>query len=203
MKNSDIVRLGFNNVDGIPVMVMNNNKVNAIRRCVYKHDLDGFFGAETNINWKKMLDEGQLPELFCSENVLRSVSSFNSFENWGRQQQGGTFGLAFGLGSDNLGQWSWMLFQGHARHKVQIVMAYQPIFQKATMIGLVYQQHQHHYMAEGFSPSINPIEKFRSNLVTQLRQWRSLHEFLILFIDANKNTADSPLNSVLSALVFL
>jgi hypothetical protein len=71
------------------------------------------------------------------------------------------------------------------------------------MIGLVYQQHQHHYMAECFSPSINPIEKFRSNLVTQLRQWRSLHKFLILFIDANKNTADSPLNSVLSALVFL
>jgi hypothetical protein len=96
-----------------------------------------------------------------------------------------------------------MLFQGRAGHKVQIVMAYQPIFQKATMIGLVYQQHQHHYMAEGFSPSINPIEKFRSNLVTQLRQWRSLHEFLILFIDANKNTADTPLNSVLSALVFL
>jgi hypothetical protein len=43
MKNSDIVRLGFNNVDGIPVMVMNNSKVNAIRRYVYKHDLDGFF----------------------------------------------------------------------------------------------------------------------------------------------------------------
>jgi hypothetical protein len=42
MKNSDIVRLGFNNVDGIPVMVMNNNKVNAVRRYVYKHDLDGF-----------------------------------------------------------------------------------------------------------------------------------------------------------------
>jgi hypothetical protein len=43
-KNSDIVRLGFNNVDdGIPAMVMNNSKVNAIRRYAYKHDLDGFF----------------------------------------------------------------------------------------------------------------------------------------------------------------
>ncbi len=77
MKNSDIVRLGFNKVDGIPVMVMNNSKVNAIRRYVYKHDLDGFFGAETNINWKKMPDKGQLPELFCLENVIHMVSSFN------------------------------------------------------------------------------------------------------------------------------
>jgi hypothetical protein len=29
-ENSDIVRLGFNNVDGIPAMVRNNSKVNAI-----------------------------------------------------------------------------------------------------------------------------------------------------------------------------
>jgi hypothetical protein len=93
MKNSDIVRLGFNNVDGIPAMVTNNSKVNAIRRYAYKHDLDGFFGAETNINWKKMPDEGQLPELFHSEDAIRTVSSFNRFENWGRRQQGGTFGL--------------------------------------------------------------------------------------------------------------
>jgi hypothetical protein len=38
------------------------------------------------------------------------------------------------------------------------------------MIGLVYQQHRHHHMAEGFSPIINPIEKFRTDLVTQPRQ---------------------------------
>jgi hypothetical protein len=43
-----------------------------------------------------MSDKGQLPELFHSENVICTVSSFNQFENWGRQQQGGTFGLAFG-----------------------------------------------------------------------------------------------------------
>jgi hypothetical protein len=30
-KNSDIVRLGYNNVDGIPAMVMINSKVNTIR----------------------------------------------------------------------------------------------------------------------------------------------------------------------------
>jgi hypothetical protein len=207
-KNSDIVRLGFNNVDdGIPVMVTNNSKVNAIRRYAYKHDLDGFFGAETNINWKKMPDEGQLSELFCSEHAIQTVSSFNRFENWGRRQQGGTFNLVFcqlaskvqDVGSDDLSRWSWMLFQGHAGHKMRIIMAYQPVVQKATMIGLVYQQHQHHYIAESFLPSINPIEKFRTDLVTQLRQWRSFHECLILFINANENTVDGPLNSALSA----
>jgi hypothetical protein len=149
VKNSDIMRLGFNNVDGIPATVTNNSKVNAIRRYVRKNDLDGFFGAEANINWKKMSDEGQLPELFQSENAIRTMVSFNRFENWGRQQQGGTFGLVFGqlaskvqeVGSDDLGRWSWMLLKGRAGHKVRIVMAYQPVVQKATMIGSVYQQH--------------------------------------------------------------
>jgi hypothetical protein len=84
VKNSDIVRLGFNNVDGIPATVTNNSKVNAIRRYVRKNDLDGFFGAEANINWKKMSDEGQLPVLFRSKNAIHTVVSFNRFENWGR-----------------------------------------------------------------------------------------------------------------------
>lgn len=83
VKNSNIVQLGFNNMDGIPVMVTNNSMVNAIRRYLRKNNLDGFFGAETNINWKKMSDKGQLPELFQSENAIHTVVSFNQFKNWG------------------------------------------------------------------------------------------------------------------------
>jgi hypothetical protein len=153
------------------------SKVKTIRRYVRKNDLDGFFGAEANINWKKMSeDKGQLPELFWSENAIRTMVSFNRFENWGRQQQGGTFGLVFGqlaskvqeVGSDDLGRWSWMLLKGRAGHKVRIVMAYQPVVQRATMIGSVYQQHRQCYMEEGLPPKTDPIAKFRNDLVTQL-----------------------------------
>jgi hypothetical protein len=77
VKNSNIVWLGFNNVDGIPATVTNNSKVNAIRRCVRKNDLNGFFGAEANIKWKKMSDEGQLSELFHSGNAICTMVSFN------------------------------------------------------------------------------------------------------------------------------
>jgi hypothetical protein len=90
-KNFDRVRLGFNNVDGIPAKVTNNSKVNAIRRYALMNELDGFLGVEVNIIWKKMPDEGQLPELFRSENAIRTVASFNWFENYGRKQQGRTF----------------------------------------------------------------------------------------------------------------
>jgi hypothetical protein len=36
VKNSNIVQLGFNNMDGIPVMVTNNSMVNASRRYLRK-----------------------------------------------------------------------------------------------------------------------------------------------------------------------
>jgi hypothetical protein len=54
-------------------------------------------------------------------------------------------------------------------------------------------------MEEGLPPKTDPIAKFRNDLVTQLQAWRQHHERLILFIDVNENTANSPLNMALSA----
>jgi hypothetical protein len=64
IKNSDMVCLGFNNVDGIPAKVTNNSKVNAIRRYALKNELDGVFGVEANINWKKCQTRGNSRSCF-------------------------------------------------------------------------------------------------------------------------------------------
>ncbi len=53
-KNSDLVCIGYANIDGFPANVIGNEKVNAIRQYAWKHDLDAFFGVEENISWKKM-----------------------------------------------------------------------------------------------------------------------------------------------------
>jgi hypothetical protein len=204
-KNSDLVRIGYANIDGFTANVIGNDKVNAIRRYARKHDLDAFFGVEANINWKKMPEEGQLLELFRSENAIRTVASYNTFENWGRKQQGGTFGLAFGqlaskvhdMGGDDLGRWSWMLFRGRDGHKVRVVVAYQPCPLKDTQIGTVYQQHKRQQRAEG-GPDINPCTKFRCDLVTQLHYWRRANDRLIILIDANENTLTGPMNTALT-----
>jgi hypothetical protein len=152
-----------------------------------------------------MPDEGQLPELFHSENAIHTVVSYNWLENRGCQQQGGTFGLVFGqlaskvqdVGSDKLGRWSWLLFWGRDGHKVRIVTAYQPNVQKATMLGLVNHQHWCQYLEEGLAPNMDHIAKFMNDLVAQLRQWWQTHEHLILFIDAKENTTNGPLNTAL------
>lgn len=153
-----------------------------------------------------MPDEGQLPELFRSENAICTVSSNNTFENFGRRQQGGTFGLAFGqlasrvqdVGGDDLGRWSWMLFRGRDGHKVRIVVAYQPCRAKDTQVGMVYQQHKRQLMQAGLATTTNPRVKFREDLVLHLRTWRQANERLILFIDANENTVKGPLNNALT-----
>jgi hypothetical protein len=111
MKNLDLFRIGYCNVNGFPATIIGNATINAIRQYSRKHDLDAFFGVEANINWKKMPEEGQLPKLFHSENVIFMVASYNTYKNWSRKQQGGTFSLAFGqlaskvqdVGSDPLG----------------------------------------------------------------------------------------------------
>ena len=107
-----MVCLGYCNVASIPAKVVSNSKVNAIRKYACKNDLDGFFGIKANINWKGMPPEGQLLEFFHSENELQTVASYNTFENFGCKQQGGTFGLAFrqlaskvqDIGQDDLGK---------------------------------------------------------------------------------------------------
>jgi hypothetical protein len=70
VKNSNIVQPGFNIVDGIPSTVTNNSKVNIIRRYVRKNDLDGFFGAKANIDWKKMSDNSVQRMLFIPLSLL-------------------------------------------------------------------------------------------------------------------------------------
>jgi hypothetical protein len=153
-----------------------------------------------------MLESVQLLELFHSENAICAVASYNKFKNWGRLQQGGTFGLPFGqlaskvtdVGANDLGRWSWMLFNGRDGQKVKIVVAYQPIPSKATQIRSVYQQHRHLQVEDG-CPDINPCTKFRNDLVTMLQQSQRNNECLILFIDANENTIKGKLNMTLTA----
>ena len=76
-KNNDVVRIGYGNINGFPAVTINNPKVSALKKWMRKYDVDGFFGAEGNVNWKKMPTDGRLPEFFCLENALRMVAAYN------------------------------------------------------------------------------------------------------------------------------
>jgi len=206
-KPDDIVRLGFGNVNGIPPLWISNHKVNAIRRWIRKYDADGFFGVEPNLNWKKMPKDGKLPELFRSENAIRTISANNTHENFGRRQQGGAFGMVFGqlastirdVGSDptGLGRWAWMFAQGRDGHKVRIIVAYQPCVSKLSQLGTVHTQHRRYLNSHGRKDE-TPRSAFRKDLIIALLTWRQAGERLILFMDANEDTTKGPLNEALT-----
>jgi hypothetical protein len=90
-----------------------------------------------------------------------------------------------------------MLFKGRDGHQVRVVVAYQPCPAKDSQVGTVYQQHKRQQIHNGL-PDVNPRTKFRQDLVQFLLQCRQSHERLILFIDANENTINGPLNTALT-----
>ena len=150
-KHKDVMQLAYGNINGFPATIINNSKVSALHGWLRKYDMDGFFGVEGNINWRKMPPYGCLDEFFRSETALRTVASFNTHKNLGRKQQCGTFALACGqlastvrrVGMDDtgLGQWSWMCFQGRDGHVARVVVTYVPCSSKSTKVGTVFLQH--------------------------------------------------------------
>ena len=60
-----MVRLGYSNINGFPGNVIGNMKVPALWQWIQKYNLDAFFGAEGNLNWKCMpLEGGMPPQIF-------------------------------------------------------------------------------------------------------------------------------------------
>ena len=89
-----------------------------------------------------------------------------------------------------------MLCQGRDGHKVRIVVAYQPCPSKATQLGTVWQQHRR-YLLEHGRRNESPPQAFCKDLTTALKSWQHKGERLILFMDANEDTTNSELNSIL------
>ena len=201
-----MVRLGYGNINGFPGNVIGNTKIPALRWWIWKHNLDAFFGAEGNLNWKCMPPEGRLPKFFRLENKLRMMAAYNTHEDFGQKQQGSTFSLAFGqlaskvknVGTDNsgLGRWSWMQLKGCNGHIIRIIMAYQPCKSADTQLGTVWQQHHRYQDLQGRRQE-NPCQAFKMDLLDALHYWRHAGKQLVLFIDANEDTTRGPLNSAL------
>jgi hypothetical protein len=130
-KPPDVVRLAYGNINGFSAVAHTNPKANELRHWFRCMEVDFFAGNESNINWARMPRSGRLPELFRSENEVRTVAAFNTTESFALRQFGGTFQLTMGqfasrvddTGVDdrNLGRWAWTLFKGRNGHSARIV----------------------------------------------------------------------------------
>jgi hypothetical protein len=65
--------------------------------------VDFFAGNEAQIIWSKMPCSGHLPEMFRSENAIRTIAGYNTQETFGRGNMVDRFSLLLAL---LLPQWS-------------------------------------------------------------------------------------------------
>ena len=92
----NVVRVAYGNIDGFPAVTHTNPKAVQLHHWFRCMEVDFFAGAESKINWARMPHSGRLPEMFRSENDLRSIAAFNSNESFALKQYGGTFQLTMG-----------------------------------------------------------------------------------------------------------
>jgi hypothetical protein len=166
--------------------------------------IDFFAGNESKINWSRMPRSGRLPELFHSENDLRTVVAFNSNESFALRQFGGTFQLTMGqlasrvantrVDDRNLGQWAWTLLTGHNGHAARIVSIYVPCHSDG--VETVYRQHSRHLLKNGITAC--PRQVLLQDLRQQLLLWRQAGECLIVFLDANEDMTSGPYQEMLT-----
>jgi hypothetical protein len=133
-KPDGIFRLAYGNINGFSTAPFNNPKANLLKHWLRHVDADFFAGNEAQINWSKMPFSGRLPEMFHTVNALWSIAGYNTHENLGRRQYGGTFQLTFGAmaarvvdtGVDErqLGRYVWTKFQGRNGHLAHIISIY-------------------------------------------------------------------------------
>jgi hypothetical protein len=167
-------------------------------------EVDFFAVNESKINWARMPRQGRLPELFCSENDLRTVAAFNSNESFALKQFGGTFQLAMGqmasrvddTGVDdwNLGRWAWTLFKGCNGHSACIVLVSVPCNSDGEET--VYRQHCRHLCKNGITEC--PRLVLLSDLKQQLLTWQQSGERLIVFLDANEDMTSGGFHDMLT-----
>jgi hypothetical protein len=114
-----------------------------------------------------------------------------------------TFGEATGFitktGKDpyGLGRWCWTLYSGSNVHKTRVVAAYNACKNKKTDLRTAYHQQRQFFITKKNDLTC-PNKLFRQHFVSQLTQWRSDGERIILFMDHNKHTYNGPLGRVLA-----
>jgi hypothetical protein len=167
-----------------------------------------FAGNEAQINWSLMPRSGRLPELFRSENALRTVAAYNTHENFSRRQYGGTFQLTFGelaarvvdTGVDdrNLGRYAWTKFQGRTGHVARIISIYVPCKTSRSSGTLTVMNQQRRYLEDQGIQDC-PRSILMADICALLHTWRQDGERLVAFIDANENMTDGPFHEMFTS----
>jgi len=196
-KKEGVVRLLYENVNGINNRMNGNEKRDRGLEMLDELEVDIAAFNEIRTNFAHRENVNGLAQLFNGgEAEVRVVNGFNTHENVGKIQEGGTAVLTFGSlneqwdnmnsGSDvlGLGRFSYSRFVGEDGRATWIVCGYQPC--KSAGTSTSYQQQRRYYTSIG-QPDLKPRDKFVEDFIALLRSWRDQGDRIIACLDANEN----------------
>ena len=210
-KGEGIIRLVYENVNGINNRLSGNEKVEKAKEILDGLEVDIAAYNEHRLNMRHKDNVNGFNQLFRGgESAIQSVVSHNIHENISKTQEGGTSLLMFGPTTDQLdytaekrdnsglGRWSVMTIKGEG-FKTRIVCGYNPCYNSNPNSSTSYQQHRRFFINKKKDLTC-PRTKFREDLVDQLIRWREEGDRLIVCLDANENIYNKSIGKALTDL---
>ena len=195
-KSTGYTRIMYENWNSLGIGSVGHSwKIDRINQLSQSLDIDIICGVETQCNWDMVPATSQFCNIIGRSKAKKGISGHNIHEKICRDQQGGTAIMALGrlteviidLGTDTsgLGRWSWIRV-GTNGVTTRIVTAYMPCKPRNNSAGkTVWDQHRRFFHSKG--DFRRPSDICLHDLLSFLRDCRSLGDEIVLCIDANEN----------------
>lgn len=188
-KPDDVFRVVFQNCSGLTLA-----QTDLIRRIVDDLAIDVLGMAEVNVDWSKTSANERPANRFRGfwENLHHRTAHLQRDRHYAdsRHQFGGVMMLSINeacnrvasSGSDSMGRWTWVRYEGKGNQGLRIITAYRPC-RNATGLTSTYSQQAQHLLSK--NDARDPKAAFDEDLLVCLDEWLKGPEHLILMMDAN------------------
>jgi hypothetical protein len=212
-KGDGVTRILYENVNGLPAKISNNEKLAKLMENIDDLEVDLFAFNEHKINFKhkvnrrqglgKLLDGGETLTRAVGGNISHPFSS-----SLGKCMEGGTGIVAYGelasllrtdlsgMDSTGLARWSYMTFSGREGHMTSVIVGYNPCKTGTTCTHSTYQLHRA-YLTIAKKDQTCPRRRFEQDLLQLLTKWRQEGRRLVVCLDANDHVYRSRLGRAL------
>ena len=193
-KSAQCARIGFQNINGLPLK--NNLKSETIVQVIKDYDFDYFGMQEINTHERILPPQDQWKRKFTTHNTQAATN-----QHCPSQQKilyGGTAHflnqnlslrqIEHGQDPTNLGRWIWTLLRGKQGIQVRIISGYRPVEDTSNRPHTVYSQHEYYFNQVAQTPRHrNPRTAFFEDLNDSIMQWMAAGDQIILGLDANED----------------
>ena len=199
-KPEGVTRLIYENLNGLKNRIEGNEKLDKAKEIINDLEVDIVAYNEHRMNLGYKQNRNGLSQMFNGgECEVRSVAGHNVHEKQcGRVQQEGTAMMLYGplieqfdfksSGKDNtgLGRWVYMTLQRGDGIVTRIVCGYNSCNSGTKATCSSYQQQRRHFITRKRDRT-SPRTRFKTDLITQLKEWRRKGNRLIVCMGVNKD----------------